>query len=86
MMHVRRDPTTRAAVTFEVTPTGAHFTALIIVYDEDGSTVIEGAAFSAAVRSNRGRPAALAGDNPTRESARRWISWTKNRRNRQRRD
>ena len=48
-MHLRRDPRTRGAVTFEVTPTGTHFGALIVVYEEDGSTVIEGAALSAAV-------------------------------------
>jgi len=49
-MRVLRDPTTRASVTFEVTPTAdAHFNALIVVYDEDASTVIEAAAYSAAV-------------------------------------
>jgi hypothetical protein len=52
IMHVRRDPTTRAAVTFEVTPASTQFSALIVVYGEDGSTVIEGAAFSAAVVAN----------------------------------
>jgi hypothetical protein len=49
IMRVRRDRTTRAAVTFEATPSGSHFSALIVVYDEDGSTVIEAAALSAAV-------------------------------------
>jgi HEAT repeat protein len=49
IMRVRRDPATQAFVTFEVTPTGTHFSAHIVVYKEDGSTVIEAAWLSAAV-------------------------------------
>ncbi len=51
-LRVRRDPASHASVTFEVTPNESHFNAKIVLYAEDGATVIEAAAFGAEVAAD----------------------------------
>ena len=48
-LSVLKHPSSRAEAAFRATPSGDRFNALVIVYAEDGSTVIEAAAFAADV-------------------------------------
>lgn len=49
MMIVHRDPEVTASVAFKVTPTDESYSAMIAVFEEDGSTIVQAASMTAAV-------------------------------------